>query len=635
MEIKFGAPFNPGNTGTGALNPANYTIDGKPLGANGGAGYDFSTVTLKKSADNKTVTVNFGANFSLTNDTSYALVVSGLKGQDLVTDVPKYTQVLNFVDSDRPTVTEVSYVDNVTAKVAFSETLASKGTVTIYDDKNEDVTANFSVGNLSADGKSFTIGMTNPAVLNGVNYKVEVIGASDLAGNLLSPNPYTTTIKKSIVETVPPTVTAIQAVDSDTVKVTYSEKVSNPGSLAINATAAFAIDTDAKTGNATVDASGLVYTVDLDAANAAAVAADGVYTVTVTNIIDTNGNVQATQSKAVAFTADITGPAFTESKVVDIAGTKYLVLSFNESAAVASFIDTAADLVGTVVDGDGVEAAATIDASTAGKLTVYNPEGKSTVSAVKIDLTGVANGTYTVDIPADLVQDSLGNGNLAKEISFTVGSTTGDGTKPTVNTVNFQTADNNTVEVIYSEAVDKATALDVNNYTVGGVAAFEKAVFSPDNTTVKLTLKDGAVKTSGDQLFTIQNVKDLAGNVIKTANSTVNATENVKPVIASADLVGKNTIKITFSEAVVAANVTAADLDVLVGSVKEDETGAFAVAQVGVGANDKEFTITLADDLSTAELAKEIKVKAVVDAGNEIVDANGNKVVSHSVVVNK
>lgn len=621
IVVDFPTAVNPNATGTGMLNKANYTLNGIGLVAGD---------SVTKAADNKSVTITLAT--ALSNYTAYAFVVQNITKADFVTKVPMYSTVINYLDLVRPTVVSVVSIDNVTAKVTFSEEMAGKGIVKVKDAAGVDVTANFTSSALSADAKSFTVSMTNALVLNGVNYTLEVLGSTDLSGNLLSPNPSTAIITKKVEETVAPTIVSITSPSSNSLVITYSEKVSVPGTVAIGGGAVLTISTNPVIGNATVDASGTVYSVNVPAANLGAVTADGVYNVVVSTFIDVNGNTTASQTKAVSMVKDVTGPAYVSNQILDIAGTKYLVLTFGEKAAAGSFIDTAADITTSYVDTAGIlqTGSLILVGPATNAMTEYNPTGALTVDSVKIDIANQVAGTYTITIPAGLVQDDLTNSNLPKQITYSLNSTIADSTKPTATVTAFQIADNDTVTVTFSENVEMASALNLANYTVDGLNVFKTAVFNTTTKVVDLTLNENAISYAGNHAFTIANVKDLAGNTMMTNTTVQTAIENTRPVITKAELTAANVITITFSEAIAALPV-ATDLDVKIGSVQESELAPFAIAAHATIAN--AYTITLTDDITALELAAEITVKT--QSGNVIADANGNAIKAQTVIVTK
>ncbi|WP_103108933.1 hypothetical protein [Brevibacillus reuszeri] len=602
------------------MNKASYYVDNVALGT-----WDAAS-TLTMSEDGRTVTIKLSGK-TLVNATDYAIVIDGINDFKNENPVPKYTKVITFNDTVRPTVSGVTYDDSITARVGFSEALSSAGTVVVLDSTGKDVTANFGTpgtATLSSDKKSFTVDLKDAKVLNNVNYTVKIVGAKDLAGNLVNPNPVTVTVKKNITETDAPVATSVEALGYDKVKVTFNEKLSDPGKIAVGAGTAVAIST-ASTGNATVDSTGLVYTVTLAGDNVQT--ADGVYTVTLTDFVDLNGNKTASATKAVSFKGDTTAPVFGSSRVEQIGSTQYLVVTYDDTNVQPQ--TAAGAITGTYIDADGIEKAANI--VTTGNA-IYDPNltGKSNAIQIALPATVADYGTYTVTLPKGLVKDTAGNQSAAKQVTFTLGQGS-DTAKPKLTEANLTVqgalgAD--TVKAVFSKPLDKTTAQDVNNYLVDGVAVFSKAVFDTDTKTVKLTLKPGAIDLTGDRLVTVKNVKDVSGNVMETVNFSKGFTENVKPTLVSAALTTPKTITLTFSEDLKLSTIEGvkadADKDLVIYSGTDALTLA-TTATIAKDGDDKHFVVTLAADVTADQLAKALTVEVL--SSNDIVDvatpANG------------
>ena len=117
-----------------------------------------------------------------------------------------------------------------------------------------------------------------------------------------------------------------------------------------------------------------------------------------------------------------------------------------------------------------------------------------------------------------LVKVAVTNGLGGLESAAAVLTVNADGTAPTL--VSAGSLDGSTVGVAYSEVVNPATATNASNYSVSGGGAVTSVSLRPDGQSVRLTL---ASATSGNFTVTVNNVTDLAGNVITPA-STVNGT---------------------------------------------------------------------------------------------------------------
>lgn len=523
-----------------------------------------------------------------------------------------YSELVSLKDDVRPSVAGVTYPVNGTARIAFSEpvnandaAIASALTITKDKDGSSIAVTASEVTVDTDDYKSFDLDISGFTAKE--NYTVKLVGLRDFAGNLISPNPTTLKVVNGVVDDVDPEVVGVEVNNDKKFTLQFSEQVvidanlvikvagdkvvtGTPGASEIKGTIAYA------TGDKTK------VVVTLDAAQTA------LKTITVdANYVDLSNNQGAAFSKLVEFKADTTAPKYVSHEVKKLAdGKQYLIVKFDENVTVATGTPTNA-LTGTYVDADSITYTATPIALASA--TSYDPANVGTSDSIKIDLSTWTAGQYTAKIEAGLVEDaaSTPNASVAKTVTFTLG-TVGDTTKPAIvdgdsdpsngySGITVQTTED-IVEVKFTEDVTAATALNVNNYLVEGVAVFEKAIFKEDAQTVELTLKDNAISVTGDREFTIKNVVDKAGNVMKTVTTQVEFKENVKPQLVSAKITGAKEITATFSEGIAGIAV----FEVYVDGVKQ--TTGFATETI----TDNKVTITSTNDLT---LAKKYEVKYV------------------------
>lgn len=165
--------------------------------------------------------------------------------------------------------------------------------------------------------------------------------------------------------------------------------------------------------------------------------------------------------------------------------------------------------------------------------------------SVKIKLPATA-GDYSVNLPAGLVKDTVSpaNTSVAKTVNFKLGNVV-DTTKPEI--ASFGQV-NNKVTVTFDREVTAATALDVNNYLIEGVAnPIEGVIFKGNARTVGLTLKNDVITTTGLRNFTVKNISTANGAVITTDETARNFVETVRTTPLSAKLIDTNKVEITFA----------------------------------------------------------------------------------------
>jgi S-layer homology domain len=601
----------------------------------GATAVDGNTSTAVLSEDGKTLTITANTTFN----GKYVVTVAADSVQ--TTDgkfVEKYTsEVLTFKDEVRPTLLGVSYPVNGVATFTFSEPLNVTNAADIeaaleIRDANGNVVSDTGLVTLASDKKSFDLDISSFTVDK--NYTVTLAGLSDFAGNLITPNPISTTVVNKIIDNVAPTVEKVEAVKTGVLKVTLSEKVKvqQPG----NVLGTYDVNnsgtpTNIVLGtNATLDSTGKVITIT-DPTNFT-----GIKTITLNGFKDLSGNTLASPvSKLLEFKADTTKPAYVSHEIKQISGAQYLIVKYNEEISVDNSVG---DLSYTYVDSNQVTRSGSIT-NDATNVVAYDTDGDSVNDAIKISLAGLNPGNYTLSLPAGLAVDTAtptANTSDAKSISFTLG-TLNDTGKPFIvdddsnpdngySGITVQSSEDY-VTVVFNENLSAATALNVANYTVEGQQVFESAIFDGNQYTVKLKLKPNVITVTGLRNFTIQNVTDVAGNVMNPVTTKVLFKENVKPVVTGASLIAADTIKVTFSEDMLEANLedTTPDFKVLVDGVEK------SVSNLAYDATTKSLNITFTPAVS--DLSKPISLEVL--SGNNVVDATtpGNKLATTGTIV--
>jgi hypothetical protein len=627
-----------------AESTSNYTIIGVAL--NAGA-YVGSTAALQ--ADNKTVLITIPVAAKIATGTTFLGTVAGILGTDLVPLASTYSTAVSFSDSVNPSFGTVSYPNNNTAKVSYSEPMAAisgglAGQVKVYDATGADVTAaGLDAANVAvaAGGTDLLIDLTNATVGN--VYTVKVYGAMDLSGNPAGTSSFTVT--KTNTDTTAPTVTSIAATGLDTVQITFSEPVAEDAAVAANGYGSLTVNGNAflmKAGNgdittATVDTTvGNVLTVVL-----AAPLSSGLNTIAVNNFYDASQNKQTTAyNKVIDFEADTTAPVVKSTSVATINGVDTLLVKFDDSNIKLGAVAAGhAVLAGTYVNSNIQYASVDF-----GSASLYDPTGVGTTDTIAIPLTGLTNGIYSVNINANAVKDQAGNANVATGVSFTYNATNSakpvivdDVTGPSNGISSGFTAQSiaspNTIELTFNKDVTAATALNVQNYLVDGHAAFKSAVFDGDQHHVILTLNSGAIAATASYSFAISNVADANGNVMSPITFVQPFTENIAPTLTSATLTAPDTITLVFSENLtdITSVKAAADLNFTIKSGSNTLTLA-ALGTVAQGADAKTYTVKLATPLTTDQVSAGLTVG--VNTTNTIVDASAIKNAFGSTAVN-
>lgn len=589
VEVKFGTEVNIDTKDAAKKAEALklFTLEGK----------DATDITV--SSDNKTAVVTFE---NLNDVKDVVLVVNPVATKaDAKVKTGKFTQVITYKDTARPEVKGVEYVDVNTAKVLFSEPVKEIGKVT---------------GTQGATLKSFNSGdnfatIDLSAVKENTEAVVTIVGATDFAGNLISPNPAKVKVKKQAIDKTAPQVTGVEAVSNNQLKVTFSKEFTATAleaGVTVNGAPATKVELDKDNSKVAYVTANLV---------------DGInnFEVKAGTADSVGAKLEKDYKKQVVVTLkeDKVAPELVKHEVVTEDNKQVLVLTYNED--VAALDAKQLPVAGTLVK-DYVTTTPDIDVTAA-----VDSKNKK---VVKVDLSKLATGKWTVDLGAGLTKDAAGNATKAKSLTFDVGTVKNEVKELTYSVA--PTTTNNEVIITFAGQVDGASATNAANYAIEG-AKVEKAVLTANTSegaTVKLTLKANSVEATGKYAVSVNGVKDstkaVEAKAGEKANLYVEITENVAPTVEKAELVDGQKLELTFSEAVKDETVNAADFIVLLdGKDVTKELGTdknITVTKAGVDGSKAVFTFSR--PLDSKELAKTLTVKPGKD-GVKVTDSNDNK----------
>lgn len=565
------------------------------------------------SADGKTYTIETSGGEFFSKRYDVTLADKSVKSTD-GKDVAKYETTINVNDKTAPVITETTVAQagagKVSVTVKFDEQVSEVGTVSV-DGKTVEPT-------LSADSKSMTIN----ALDAGKTYKIDVVGAKDVAGNIA--NQLSTTVS-TVADNVAPT--AQVSVDGSTIKLDFSEEVQNADANAfavkVNGTVLTAVqDSQDKT----------VYTVDASSVLAGSTFLNNAK-ISVSNIYDLAGNKGQDIEVTANLTKDTTAPKFLSASAE---GDK-LVLKYDEAikATTAKNIE-ADDLQIKFVDKDGVQH--TLDSSTDFSATSkfgYDLNGNGKIDAndeqqyVVVTLTDLkgnkfitsnklVQGTYTVTVAKDQLTDAAGNKVAASTFNVVVDA--GSVSKAVTYLVNTDNLANNQFKVVYSEAMSN-DALNASNYTLGGAAlpSGTTLVFVDNKQNVLVTLPEGSISVNGKRVLTVSNVTAANGDTLNTDDQQqvlVDLKENVAPVANKVTILNDSTAVVDFSESVTGDTT---GIKVLVNGVEVTPT-SLSVTEGDLHIIFKNGTLKSTDKV-TVELSKSVLAD---DAGNTVKDGSVN-----------
>jgi S-layer homology domain len=477
------------------------------------------------SEDGKTVTITTAKPINV-KDAVLNIAPLKLKG-DATKSTKKYVTLFTYSDTVAPSVSKVEAKDGK-AVITFDEELTTDPGVSV----NGNTYADFKV-----DGKKLTIN----GLENDKSYNVELVGAKDAADNLANPiNLGFTVAKPDAVQSQAVSV----SVKENKVTLSFVNALSDKNVAKVDfKDAKVKLPLDGK------DADGIKYsedkkTVVIDVQ--ATKVLDGVNFLTTDIEVSGAGLVKAATSKA-TLNADMTAAKLVASQT-NAKGK--LVLQFNEEVKNPATLDLKVNAIDGIYQSQPATWTEAVEYA-------KDAKGKEIKNTLEVTLDKAEDGkNYTVEVSA-AITDVYGN----KTDKFTVSAVkpaTDSTVKPGSVITVAQSVKKNVITLKF-DATNKdkgvtSEALVAANYTLGGKAlpTGTEIRYVDDKKNVEIVLPEGAIKTTGDYVLTLKNIKDAAGNtLVKDADKqVVKLEENVAPVAKTVTLKSSAEAVVTFSEAV-------------------------------------------------------------------------------------
>lgn len=595
---------------------------------------DGKTATAELQADEKSVLLTLATAYDNTKAHTVAVTVEGAVVAGTENTFPIFTSVVKFEDKVAAGVAEV--------KSVTKGATADKATITFTEPVKE--------GLIKLNGTSYQISAylggkesVSSVELTGLSldasqtHNLEVVNLKDAAGNVVA----LTTKQFSVTkDAVAPVVSSVEAYGDYQVLVTFDKKIAAGTVAAGDVKVADELLNDIPVANFAAlngDTTGTKFVVTLDKNDAKV---SGLYTNKTSRALtlvfadksvdDVLGNQLAAVTKSVTLTKDTTAPSVTGITYKKNADKEVETITVTFDENIADVVDATFLSKFTVVNANGVQKNGIL---TGASVTVT---GKTAV----IDITDVAlYGQHSFQIAAGAAQDLALVANNSKAYSATVDfgaapSTSGTFELP-ANAIDDSTE--NVIEITFANAVKggavAGSATDVNNYSINGKSLPAGTTITLDDAqkVATITLAEGFTANDADAIFTINNVQQLTGEVIKPVTTTVSVADNVAPVLQSARVIDADTIELTYSEALAAVtlgNSVLDELEVYEGSSKKTLTSATATNVTG-------YSKKIVVDLDAAlDLTKEISVKTITTAATvDIADLNNDNAHKANVTV--
>ncbi len=508
--------FNKALDKTDAELKAKYSLNGTQIDG---------TPVLSKDGKSVTITTT-----NIIDCKDAALVVEPIKtAADTNKTTAKYVSLFTYSDTVAPQVAKIEAV-NKQAVITFAEELNGNPGISV---NGIDYTS------FTVSGKTLTI----TGLEDEKSYNVEIVGAKDAANNIANPINLNFTVAKPDAATAQSVTTTVKD-NKVTLVFANALSASNKASVKFVATNTI-VELDG------TDKAGVVFskdkkTVVLDAQ--ALTVLDGVTFIN-TGIEISGAGLTNTVKVNTTLKSDKTAAKLVSAKTT-AAGK--LLLTFDEEVKVPAA--GTIDLKATAVDGiyqstpiawDGLAVAYAKD-----------NDGNDIKNTLEVDVNAktTVGVDYTVEVPAGIkdVYD-----NLSTKLTVSVVKPATDNTvKPSEVITVSPAVSSNTIKLTFANTKDNkgvtAEALNIANYTLGGKALPSGTVirYVDNKNNVEIVLPEGAIKTSGEYVLSIKNIKDEANNTLKSGEGlkVVTLVENAAPVATGITVGSSTEAVITFSE---------------------------------------------------------------------------------------
>ncbi|MDE7298328.1 MAG: Ig-like domain-containing protein [Lachnospiraceae bacterium] len=549
LQITFDRPVRKSSVISGGRLAAGTVIIGRDEGAG-----DFGTLTPSLSADQRCLTLNSSNGFSGT----YSVVVSNKVVSSDGVAFEQYAEVLRLKDTSGPVYsgTTVGY-NGWFSNINFNEALdISRMTVESVTNTTDVALLSYlrdsSNYRLSEDKKSIIINLEGVTTNRSLAVLVSLRGICDLSGNTTSSLLQRVYVRTDANTKAVASIVKAERISKTELEVTFDSPIQWPG------VARFGNESNA----GIVDSENMMivrYEIPYSYQNKT-----GAQLIEFSNWYNYNGSLTDTKlMRAVDFTMDTTPPQLTNAELVN--GTwngmnvSRLVLTWHKEIANAVFDAVFSIRVKT----------------TRGEIMTVQPvimdvkiEGES-VTYILSDEMLLAEGEFTVTLPAGLVKDRLDNVSTARVIA--VNKNGGDSDElPPPTTIEQDMNDKSVIRLSFDNKLDLASAEEITNYHVlrangTRVVPIAATFVSQTDTNAVLELTFASGTFTGDSIDTyelvMQNIKGYNGTYgpMTERHMTFQAVENMPPT-ARANKLQAQTIIMTMSEEVLGSiRITATD----------------------------------------------------------------------------
>ncbi len=411
------------------------------------------------------------------------LIQKGVTGSDPAAGMTVWFDEVKMnatYDTTPPSPVSAIAVTDGSADIMFNEKVDR---TTAENTANYTVSPELAVNSAVLQADGVTVRLQTGTQVKDTGYTVAVNGVKDISGNAMS---VAENVSFTGIDTTPPVVVSAVSLDSTTVDIAFSEQIER---MAAESPVNYAITPELAVNGAVLLPDGK--TVRLTTAPQMW---GTQYTLTVTGVSDVSGNIiSGTAGNTAEFAAVDNIPP--ELKYLTVTNNSSLRLEFGEKIDAL----TAEDITNyTITPGLDVTGAA------------LQEDGSTVVLTTAPQTPDII---YTVK--ASNITDLAGNAISSRNSGTFTGSVTDS---VPLNVLSASAPNTSRVDVVFSEAVDPYTAQNAANYSISPQLGVTEAYLQTDGVTVSLTT---GTHTQGQAYtVTVQNVRDLVGNVVDQAQNT-------------------------------------------------------------------------------------------------------------------
>ncbi|HHX11890.1 MAG TPA: hypothetical protein GX731_03645 [Clostridiales bacterium] len=507
---------------------------------------DPGILTPVLAEDNRTLTIT--SSNMLSGDYSIN-ITDAVKTMNGIAIEPYFRQ-MSYVDTIGPILTGVVLDDSgMISTIRFSEavdfsklnitdaTLLPSSGKTTYDPATITMLNNELNYVPSEDKMSLTINLSNIAPTDyGKSFTIVISGIKDLAGNMPPSYTLAAVLRTDVTPRAQAILTTVARSSYNTITATFNRAIKTAGWASINGGP---ITYGVVSGDNNKQVIYMLNNNEIQLTGSIPVEIgfwDGY------NVIDKDISAEKMVKRYVNFTADKTSPLLIEQSYDS--DTKILTLRFNKE--VRPNLPNGVILANLVTINDDIRSGVNLN------YTQLSSTDKKLIN-LKIDNMQVL-GKYTFTLEKGFILDNFNNESLSRAIS--ISNATGTSTELPGPYIIVQSSSNlNEIHVKFNNKIDVASAQNIGNYSIPGVAVISALVIdntSENGATVILTVKDSSIDVTVERPITIKGVMGYGGNFTPMSPYTtyVALVENKAPQLVSYTFDNKalNNIKMTFSE---------------------------------------------------------------------------------------